>query len=113
MKKYIKELVIFIIQVLVFYLLPLFAGADDAMGLVMLILLSTLILATILGFISKEKIKFLYPLFISISFIPSVFIFYNESALIHAVWYFISSYIGLFIGIILSLVIKNKNQLIS
>lgn len=99
MKKYVKEIIILVIQLFMFYIFPLFAGPTDAMGMVVLILLSTFILSIIIGAISKEKIKYLYPLIIAILFIPSVFIHYNETALEHAVWYLIDSLIGLIIGI--------------
>ena len=108
MKKYLKEIIILIIQLLVFYILPLFAGPTDAMGLVVLIILSVFILGLILGTISNQKIKYLYPLLISILFIPSVFIYYNESALVHTIWYFVISYIGLLIGSIINLIINRK-----
>ena len=108
MKKYLKEFIILMIQLLVFYILPLFAGPTDAMGMVFLIILSVFILSLILGIISNKKIKYIYPLVISILFIPSVFIYYNESALVHAVWYFVISYIGLLIGTIINLIINRK-----
>ena len=108
MKKYLKEIIILIIQLLVFYILPLFAGPTDAMGLVVLIILSVFILGLILGTISNQKIKYLYPLLISILFIPSVFIYYNESALVHTIWYFVISYIGLLIGSIINLITSKK-----
>lgn len=108
MKKYLKEIIILIIQLLVFYVLPLFAGPTDAIGMVLLIILSVFVLGLILGIISNKKIKYIYPLVISILFIPSVFIYYNESALVHAVWYFVISYIGLLIGSIINLIVNKK-----
>ena len=98
MKKYLKEIIILIIQLIVFYLLPLTAGPADTMGLIVLIILCTFILSFILGIISKEKIKYLYPIIISIIFIPTVFIYYNDTALIYILWYLTDSYIGLLIG---------------
>lgn len=102
MKKYIKEIIVTIIQVLLFYLLPLFAGPTDIMGMVILLIISVLILSFILGIISKNSGKFLYPILISILFIPSVFIYYNESALIHSIWYLVLSFVGLCIGSVIS-----------
>ena len=58
----------------------------------------------VLGCISKEKIKYLYPVIISILFIPSVFIYYNESALIHAVWYLVISCIGMIVGVVINFI---------
>lgn len=106
MNRFIKELIILIIQLLIFYVLPLFAGPTDAMGMIVLIILSTLLLSIIIGSISKEKIKYLYPIIISVLFIPSVFIYYNESAIIHSVWYLVDSSIGLIIGNVIQKIIN-------
>ena len=106
MKNYKNEFVILIIQLFMFYIFPLFSGPTDTMGMVFLIWLSTIILGLFMSLISHKKIKYLYPLIISILFIPSVFIYYNESALIHSVWYLISSSIGMFIGIIICKIFK-------
>ena len=110
MKNNLKEIVILIIQLVMFYVFPLFAGPTDAMGMVFLILCMTLILSMILGITSINKMKYLYPLLISILFIPSIWIYYNESALIHALWYFVVSIIGLIIGLFINKLLKlNKN----
>ena len=106
MKKYLKEIIILIIQLFMFYIFPLFAGPTDAMGMVFLILVTTFILSIILASISKEKTKYLYPILVSIIFIPSVFIHYNSSALIHSLWYFVTSIIGMLIGTIINKLVK-------
>ena len=77
MKKYLKEIIILFIQLAMFYIFPLFAGPTDAMGMVFLIIFATFVLSFILEFLSKKRIKYLYPIIISIIFIPSVFIYYN------------------------------------
>ena len=66
MKRYLKEIVILILQLFMFYIFPLFAGPTDAMGMVFLIILATLLLSIIIGSISKEKIKYLYPLIVKL-----------------------------------------------
>lgn len=106
MKKYLKEIIILIIQLFMFYIFPLFAGPTDAMGMVFLILVTTFILSIILASISKEKTKYLYPILVSIIFIPSVFIHYNSSALIHSLWYLVTSIIGMLIGTIINKLVK-------
>lgn len=112
MKQYKKELIILIMQLFMFYIFPLFAGPTDTMGMVLLIWLSTIILGLLIGVISSKKIKYLYPIVISILFIPSIFIYYNESALIHSLWYLVSSSIGLLVGIgIQTLKINFKNSI--
>lgn len=99
LKKQKKEIIIFLIQMFMFYIFPLFAGPTDAMGMVIIIIFTTFLLSIIVGVISKEKIIYLYPIICSIIFIPSVFIYYNESALVHSIWYLIISFVGLIIGL--------------
>lgn len=101
MKKYLKELIIISIQLIMFYLFPLTAGPTDMMGLVLILLFTTLLLSGILTIISNNKIKYIYPIIVALVFIPSVFIYYNESALIHSVWYFVVSVIGTIVGYII------------
>ena len=108
MKKYTKEIIILIIQLFMFYIFPVFAGPTDTMGMVFLIWLSTIILGIIIAIVSTKKIKYLYPIIISILFIPSIFIYYNETALIHTLWYLVSSSIGMLIGTIIYIIRKIK-----
>jgi len=108
MKKYVKELVIYVLQLFMFYIFPLFAGPTDMMGMVLLIIISTFVLSVIMGSISKEKIKYLYPIIVAVIFIPTVMLYYNSSALIHSVWYLVVSAIGLFIGTIIYKLIQKK-----
>ncbi len=98
MKRYLKEIIIFSLQMFMFYVFPLFAGPTDAMGMVVLIILATLLLSLITGILSNNKAKYLYPIITAVVFIPSVFIHYNESALIHSLWYLVVSGIGLLVG---------------
>ena len=98
MKRYVKELLLFLCQLLAFYTLPLFVKVVGPMGFVLLIISATLLLSALTGLMSKSKIKFLYPIATALAFLPSVFIYYNESALIHSVWYLVISSVGLFVG---------------
>ena len=78
------------------------------MGMVVLILLSTLVLSMVLASISNKRIKYLYPVIVSLIFIPSVFIHYNETALIHSIWYLVDSAIGILLGTIIYKLSKRK-----
>ena len=106
MKRYLKEIIILTLQVLMFYILPLFAGPTDMMGLVFLLILFTFLSSIAMGTVSNCKIKYLYPPVISVAFIPSVFIYYNSSALIHAVWYLVVSIVGLLVGVGVNLIYR-------
>ena len=98
MKRYIKEIIVSLLQLFMFYVFPLFAGPTDAMGMVVTIILTTLFLSFIIGVLSNNALKYLYPIVTAVVFIPSVFIYYNESALIHSVWYLVVSGVGLLVG---------------
>ncbi len=106
MKKYLKEMIILLIQLLMFYVMPLTAGPADTMGLVVLIILSVFVLSTVIACISKEKIKYFYPVVISILFIPAVFIYFNESALVYTIWFLVISSVGMGVGTIINMLIK-------
>lgn len=69
------------------------------MGMVLLMLLNTFVLSVIMGSVSNKKIKYLYSLITVIIFIPSVYIYYNDTALIHSVWYLVCSLMGMIVGI--------------
>ena len=96
--RYIKEIIILVIQMFMFYIFPLFMYLYEPIGTVMMILMITFALSVLLSIISKNKIKYLYPIIISLLFIPSVFIYYNESALIHSIWYLVTSIVGIILG---------------
>ena len=110
MKRYFKELMFLFIQFFMFYIFPLFAGPTDALGMVILIIIATFLLSVLIGILSKNKVKYLYPVIISILFIPSVFIYYNSSALIHSLWYLIMSIIGLLVGCVINFIVIRYNK---
>lgn len=99
-KKYLREIIISLLQMFVFLLLPKILGNIGALGMVFLLFIITFILSIIFGIISKNKIKYVYPIFTALTFIPTIWIYYNESALIHSLWYLVISSVGLVIGII-------------
>ena len=110
MKKYSKEILILFIQLFMFYIFPLFMYLYGPIGMITIILLVSLILSILLSIISRNKIKYFYPLIISILFIPSIFIYYNESALVHSIWYLIVSTCGVLIGISINLIISKMKK---
>lgn len=113
MQKYLKEITVLVTQLLMFYIFPLSAGPTDVMGMVFLIIVTTFILAIIMGYITKEKYKYLYPFLVALLFLPSVFIYYNKSAFIHALWYLVIAYAGLFIGILLQYIFRKIKNLLN
>lgn len=109
MRLYIKEIIVMLLQLFMFYIFPLFAGPTDAIGMVVLIILATFLFSIVLGLISDKKMKYVYPVITAILFVPSVFIYYNETAMIHSMWYLVVSGIGMITGAILrKLIFRNK-----
>ena len=106
MKRYLKEIILLLIQLFMYYIFPLFAGPTDVMGMIVLIIFVTFLLGIMVGLISGNKVKFLWPVAVSIIFIPSVFIYYNETAMVHALWYLVVSSIGLLLGIMIRKLFK-------
>lgn len=98
MKGYWLEGLAAVAQVLLYYLLPAFAGPTDGIAMVLLILLGTLVLSGALGMGSGKKGKFLYPVLAGVLFLPSIPIYYNESAWVHSLWYFAVSAFGVGAG---------------
>ena len=108
MKKYLKEIIIILLQIALFYLLPLIIKGDMVIAMILILLLGTFTLTLIINSISSNKLKYFYPLIAIIIFIPSLFIYYNSSAWIHVIWYLIDSLFGEVIGICIYKLKHNK-----
>jgi len=98
MKKYLKEIIILLLQVFMYYIFPIFAGPTDVFGMILMIIISTFILAIIFAMIIDKKIKYGYPLIVALLFIPTIPIYYNSSAFIYTLLYLVIAFIGLMIG---------------
>ena len=110
MKKYSKEIIVFVFQVMVFYLIPFTAGPTDGLGLVVVIWFATLLLSIVFGLVSQKKRKIIYPFVVAIVFIPTVFIHYNYTAFGHVIWYLIDSYLGVVIGSLIKMITDVLSQ---
>lgn len=98
MKTLIKAVIITLLQLAMFYIFPLFSGPTDAMGMVFIIIIATFVLSLIMGIVYSSVEKYCYPALVAILFIPSILIYYNGSAFVHALWYLVVSVIGIAFG---------------
>ena len=98
MKKYVKELIIAVLQALLFYAYPAYALRIDPMGAVFIMLFVTLVLSLVLGILSRSGVKWAYPAACAVLFLPTVPIYSTSSALVHALWYRVVSAVGLAMG---------------
>ncbi len=98
MNKIKKGLVFFVIQLVIYYILPLFAGPTDIMGLVLLQFGLTFILSLIVGVFSKSDMKFIFPVVATVSFIPAIMIYLNYTAYIYLAFYAVITVAGVALG---------------
>ena len=103
MKKLWKHLLIyFCIALCLFYLLPWIgtaAGSSLSFILVTLLLINPLFcLASGIIFSLTAGFSLYLPLLLGLSFLPSVFLFYNETALLYALLYFGLALLGICAG---------------
>ncbi len=102
MGKYKKELAAAAVQLAIFWLVPLLfslsRGKGGAIFMVQLMLIGTIALSAFLCAGSENKAKYLFPVFAAVMFLPTVPVYYNSTALIHSLWYFIASWIGVGMG---------------
>lgn len=87
-----------VLQVFIFYVIPMFADMANAVGMLLILPISCFIISLSLGAFSDGGLKLSFPAAVSVLFIPSVFIYYNSSALIHALWYLVISAVSLGVG---------------
>ncbi len=98
MKKYKLEASAVLMQLVVFYLLPLIAIKLGPIMMVMIMLVATGAIAAFLGCWSNKSIKYFLPVAAALLFMPSVPLYYNSSALLQTLWYFAMSAVGMGIG---------------
>lgn len=105
MKKIRRMLPYLLIIIFAFYILPLLIK-DTGSGMLIL-LIGIPIICFIVSFIYgiKNSFNWLFPILIMALFVPSIFIYYNESASVYIIIYGVISIIAQFIGNML----RNKN----
>ena len=98
MNKLKKGLIFVLLQAIIFYILPLFAGPTDIMGLVFLQFGLTFVLSLLVGVLSKGNMKFVFPVIATVGFVPAVTVFYNYTAYIYLLFYAIITVGGVALG---------------
>lgn len=98
MNDFKKTMPYLILNIIAFYLLPnLISDTGSGMFILLIIIpLATLLSGILIGV--KSCFKWYYPILVGLIFIPSIFIYYNESALVYAPIYGAISLTGAFLG---------------
>ena len=99
-----KDWYIMIIQLIVFVFSPIIAKATGEMYGILLVLLivypiSILILSIAISW-TEGKIKYLYPLYVALIFLPMAYIFLNGSACSYSLIFAGISILGMIIGLV-------------
>ena len=87
MEKLKKMLPYLLINIGMFYLLPTLMIDTGSAMIILLILMPLGCFLTSLAYGVKNSFSWLYPIFVMLVFIPSIFIFYNESAFVYVFAY--------------------------
>lgn len=98
MEEFKKLLPYLLVNIIAFYLLPLVINNT---GMAMVILLAGIPLICFINsliFGLRHSFSLIYVLTTALIFIPTIFIYYNDSALIYVIVYAIIALIGNFIG---------------
>jgi hypothetical protein len=89
-----------LVIVLDFYLLPLLINSTGMAMLLMLIVIPLICIVCSIVYGVKHSLNILYAVFVSILFLPTIFIFYNSSAWVYTVAYGVTALAGNAIGLI-------------
>lgn len=119
---HILSIVIFVIFVLVqlavYYGVPLTAGLGDDMGYIFFAVLATFINSISIGFL-KSRLKFFVPVLTAILFLPTGMItfeniahFDSEELALYTFVYLVLSFLGLLLGIFIKFIINLIKKLI-
>ena len=110
MLKIRKELWVMILQFIIFLGSPMIAKlSGEVYGLLMVLLIiypvSVLALSIAISWM-ESKLKYLYPLYVAIIFLPIAYIFLNNSAYVYSLVFAGISAFGIMIGVISNYISK-------
>ena len=102
MEKLKQMLPYLLIMIGIFYVSPMLI-IDTGSGMLILLVLEPLAcLLTSLAYGFKNSFTLTFPILVMLIFIPSIFIFYNDSAIVYVFAYGAISLVGSFLGASLS-----------
>lgn len=98
MKADLKMIPYLLVNVAAFYLLPMIIQDTGSAMAVLLFALPFLCFLTSIVFGIKNRFNWVYPLVVALLFAPTIFIFYNESAVVYIAAYGVIALAGNLIG---------------
>lgn len=98
MKKKLLVIGLILLQIFTFFVAPIAFTKFDVAYVFIGMLLSTFGVSMMMIVVSKNKLRYLYPIVAALIFVPSVPIYYNPSAYFHIIYYFLVSVGGVLMG---------------
>ena len=98
MEKLKQMLPYLLIMIGIFYILPMLIIDTGSGMFILLVLVPLACLLTSLAYGFKNSFTLTFPILVMLIFIPSIFIFYNESAIVYVFAYGAISLVGSFLG---------------
>ena len=98
MNKIKKNWIYYLIIFITFYLNPIIIKDTGSGMFILLIVIPLITLITSIIYGLRNTFNFIYPLIVAILFIPTLFIYYNTSALVYVIAYSMISFIGELLG---------------
>lgn len=98
MEKLKQMLPYLLIMIGIFYILPMLIIDTGSGMFILLVLVPLACLLTSLAYGFKNSFTLTFPILVMLIFIPSIFIFYNDSAIVYVFAYGAISLVGSFLG---------------
>lgn len=98
MEKLKKNWIYYLVILIAFYIVPMLIKDTGSGMFILLIVIPLITLITSLIYALRNTVDFIYPLIVAILFIPTLFIYYNNSAWIYIFVYSMIAVIGELLG---------------
>ncbi len=98
MKVTLKMIPYLLVNIVAFYLLPMVIQDTGSAMFVLLVAIPLICFTTAIVFGVKNSFNWIYPLAVALLFMPTIFIYYNESAAFYLAVYGIIALLGSLIG---------------
>lgn len=98
MDKIKKNWIYYFIILIAFFIVPILIKDTGSGMFILLIVIPLITLITSIIYGLRNTFDFIYPLIVAILFIPTLFIYYNTSALVYVIAYSMIAVIGELLG---------------
>ena len=98
MDKIKKNWIYYLIIFIAFYLVPILIKDTGSGMFILLIVIPLITLITSIIYGLRNTFDFIYPLIVAILFLPTLFIYYDTSALVYVIAYSMIAVIGELLG---------------